>query len=112
MIQSYKFIGVEGIEEGKIRQRIRRLRRMILVHSCLYYGYNENIISDAEFDELCRELVGLQERRPLIARSVEFYQTFEKFDGSSGYNLDYKHPEIMKIAEYLRTLNKDRMVYK
>lgn len=101
MLQSYQFLEVEGIEETRTRRRIRHLRRLILVHSCIYYGYNDSIIPDHLFDEISRELVSLQERFPKISKSVEFYETFKFFDGSSGYDLDWRHPEILKIVNYL-----------
>lgn len=80
---------------------IKRRRLQILVHSCLYYNMNENLIDDHTFDLWCKQLVELQQKYPSISKRVELYDQFKDFDGSSGYNLDYSHPNIVTIARHL-----------
>ena len=72
-----------------------------MVHSCIYYEFNENIIDDHEFDRRAKELVELQEKYPEIAEKVEWADAFAGFDGSSGYHLPYRNPWVMKTAKRL-----------
>ena len=83
------------------RHIIRRRRRQILVHSHLYYDKDESLISDADFDKWCMELVELQKRYPKAAENVEYHKEFKDFDGSTGIGLPYRTPNIMKLAERL-----------
>ncbi|MGK7344771.1 MAG: NAD-dependent DNA ligase LigA [Candidatus Nitrospinota bacterium M3_3B_026] len=47
-----------------IKSRIEKLREEIRRHERLYYVENNPEISDAEFDQLMRELIGLEEKHP------------------------------------------------
>lgn len=71
--------------------RIRRMRRQILVHSIIYYRFNDNLIDDFKYDKIARELVKLQSENPKISEKVpDFIEDFRDFgkDGCySGYNL-------------------------
>ena len=49
---------------------IKQRRRQLIVHSCLYYYFDESVIPDSQFDGWCEELVSL-----------------EGFDGSTGMQL-------------------------
>jgi len=49
---------------GKIKQRIQELRDLINYHNYRYYVLDSPEISDAEYDELVRELVQLEEKHP------------------------------------------------
>ena len=40
-----------------VRERIAQRRRQILVHSIIYYRFNENIITDHTWAEWAKELV-------------------------------------------------------
>jgi len=46
--------------------RISELRRLIRHHEELYYGANQPEISDAEFDDLMRELLRLEQEHPTL----------------------------------------------
>lgn len=71
--------------------RIRRMRRQILVHSIIYYRFNDNLIDDFKYDSIARELVKLQSESPETSENVpDFIDDFRDFgkDGCySGYNL-------------------------
>jgi len=68
--------GVDGIEVGKtvkksteiipetVRQRVAELREQILYHNYRYYRLNDPEVSDAAYDELFRELQGLEREYP------------------------------------------------
>lgn len=66
---------------AKIKQR----RKQLIIHSCLYYYFNESIISDATFDKWCKELVELHDKYPDYTDDNDRY--FTGFDGSTGYHL-------------------------
>lgn len=94
-----------------IASLIRRRRRQILVHSCMYYRLNENIIPDYVYDGWARELALLHEKYPEISQTVEYHEYFRGFTSEtvSGFDLPYHLPEIVSIAtkilNYHRTLS-------
>lgn len=75
-----------------IAELINRRRRQILVHSIIYYKYNDNIISDYTWSKWAKELVELQKTYPDTAKSCVFAKEFEDFDGSTGFNLPLENP--------------------
>ncbi|MCX7702844.1 MAG: NAD-dependent DNA ligase LigA [Planctomycetota bacterium] len=48
----------------EVKKRVEKLRKEIIYHNYLYYVLNAPEISDAEYDQLFRELVSLEERYP------------------------------------------------
>lgn len=48
----------------KVKKRIRELRESINYHNYLYYVLDQPEISDHEYDQLMRELIGLEEKYP------------------------------------------------
>lgn len=85
--------------------RASYLQRMIIVHSILYYQMNTNVISDKQFDQLSKQLVGL--RSQMVAeeyQQTEYYYCFQDFDGNTGFYLyDALAPKdrewLTKLAE-------------
>ena len=92
-----------------IAELINRRRRQVLVHSCIYYRLNENIISDHQYDVWSKELAELQQAYPEIAESVPFADDFRGFDGSSGFDLPIHTPYVVGTAEMLLREHKRRM---
>ena len=88
-------------EELVIAEKILRRRLQMLVHSNIYYGKNQNIISDNTFDKWGKELVELQTKYPEIAKQVEYASAFENWDGSTGAFLPYNDVRINSIANRL-----------
>ena len=80
---------------------INRRQRQLLVHSCLYYRMNESIVPDHVFDAWSVQLVRLKEEAADLFKESIYAQSFEDFDGSSGYHLPYWKPEIVRAAEKL-----------
>lgn len=70
-----------------IAELINRRRRQILVHSIIYYEFNENLIPDSKWAEWALELENLQRDYPEIAAQCVYAKAFENFEHSSGYNL-------------------------
>ena len=68
-------------EELNIAEKIQQRRLQMLIHSCIYYEFNRNVISDRQFDIWAKELVQLQKDYPEIAKQVDWAEAFEGFDG-------------------------------
>ena len=106
-IRGTYYLSQAGVEADEVRTLILRRRLQILVHSCIYYVFNDNIISDSTWSEWARELADLQERYPSIASRVDYAVEFRGFDGSTGFDLPTRNPEIMAKAQYLLKLYKE-----
>ena len=96
-----------GVEADEVRSLILRRRLQVLVHSCIYYVFNENIVSDSTWSEWARELAQLQKEYPEIAKRVDYAKEFEGFDASTGYHLPTRNIEIMNKAQDLLRLHKE-----
>lgn len=94
-----------------IAELIKRRRRQILVHSCMYYRLNENIVPDHVYDGWARELGDLHAKYPDIAAKVEFADDFSDFIGDSvtGFNLPINKPEIIGVASRMLMIHKERL---
>lgn len=87
-------------------QEAIRLRRLVILHSIIYYSHNTSIIPDSLFDDICKRLVDLQEK---AGSSFDYFdEEFKDFDGSTGMHLT--NPYMLKIfgeqAQYLIDSNK------
>lgn len=85
----------------EIAKLIHRRRLQVWTHSVIYYGYNENLISDATWSKWASELEDLQTEYPDIAAQVEYADVFKGFDHSTGSNLPTNVKNINRRAEYL-----------
>ena len=84
--------------DDPIAAKIQQRRYQILVHSCIYYDLDLNLVSDAKWAEWGSELVELQKAHPHIASQVIFADAFKDFDASTGFNLPYRDEQIVNIA--------------
>lgn len=67
-----------------VKERILQLRRMLCIHSYLYYHVGESIVNDEQWDKWAYELVELQKEM----WKVGYYdREFYDFDGSTGMHL-------------------------
>jgi regulator of sigma D len=66
-------------------ERINMLQRQVAVHSIIYYDYNDNIWTDEQYDNTCKELVSYMSC-PEFPDSC-YYEFFKDFDGSTGFHL-------------------------
>lgn len=85
----------------QIKEKITRRRRQILVHSCVYYRLNSNLISDSQFDEWANELVALQRKYPNIASTCEYAKAFSDYTGATGYHLPIGDSWVISTAQRL-----------
>ena len=72
-----------------------------MVHSCIYYEMDYNIVSDKKWDEWAKELVTLQKQHPDIAKEVIWYDAFKDWDASTGAFLPIKDEWVVKKARQL-----------
>lgn len=88
-----------------IAETIEFLRDEILIHSYLYYELDTNVISDYEYDMMCKDLAKLQACFPEVAEYCAWHEYFHDFDGSTGYHLPKDLPYIIHKAQ--ERLNED-----
>ena len=88
-------------KELEIAELIQQRRFQILIHSCIYYHFNSNLISDKKFDSWARELAQLQIDYPEIAKQVLYAEEFEGFDGTTGFDLPLENEWVMQKAKKL-----------
>ena len=90
------------------------LQRQIIVHSIIYYELNDNVISDKDFDTLCKMLIKIQKEITKKEYSkTEYYYVFKNFTGETGFYLYdglNKHDKeyLMNIAKRVIMLRKGK----
>ena len=87
--------------EIKIAEKIQQRRLQMLIHSCIYYEFNQNFITDCKWDEWARELVKLQNDNPEISEKVVWYDAFKDWDASTGAFLPLKDEWVVNKAKKL-----------
>lgn len=92
--------------ELEIAELIQQRRYQLLIHSCIYYHLNANLISDKKWDEWAKELVTLQTDYPKISENVTLYEYFKDWDASTGAFLPITEPWVIGVAESLIKLPK------
>ena len=92
-------------EQLKIADLIQRRRLQLLVHSCIYYELDQNMIADTRWDEWARELVALQKEYPSISEKVIWYDAFKDWDASTGAFLPLKDAWVVNKAKWLLFCN-------
>nr|DAT64134.1 MAG TPA: NAD-dependent DNA ligase (contains BRCT domain type II) [Caudoviricetes sp.] len=85
----------------QLKELIERRQRQILVHSIIYYKYDQNIISDYTWSKWAKELYEMQTANPEIAKDTVLYDVFKDFDYSTGSNLPLDDPWGNDVAVYL-----------
>lgn len=93
--------------DDKIVELIGRRRNQILVHSCIYYRLNDNIIDDFHFDKLSKELVQLQNDFKEESKTAPLYNDFLLFDGTTGFDLPINDTNVILTAKRLLHYHKE-----
>lgn len=93
--------------DSEISELITRRRKQILVHSTIYYRFDNNIISDHKWSEWAQELCELQIKYPKIAEKCFLHEHFKDFDGSTGMTLPLTEPWVVHRAQRLLKLKED-----
>ena len=93
--------------ELQVAELIQRRRLQLLVHSCLYYEMNTNLVTDRQWDIWAKELVQLQKQYPRISENVIWHSAFKDWDASTGAFLPLKDLWVIRKAQQLggRTVN-------
>lgn len=100
-------------DELRIAEKIQRRRYQLLVHSCIYYVYDDSVISDVVWSNWAKELQHLQSQYPQIAKEVALHEYFEDWDGSSGAFLPVDLSWVMEKAKtLLRIKNTEKVTEK
>ena len=86
---------------------IKQRRLQMLLHSCLYYELNTELISDAQFDTWAVELATLLKENPDVY-SDRFDEYFVNWTGDTGMHFNHRDPWVLNRAEYLRDLSERR----
>ena len=89
------------MNKTQIAELIKRRRLQLLIHSCIYYEYNTNLVSDNQWATWAIELEELQAKYPKIAEQVIWDEAFKDFDHSTGYNLPTRDPGVMGRAKWI-----------
>lgn len=89
------------MESAEITALIKRRRLQILVHSAIYYRFNDSIISDHTYDAWSKELAELQKQYPKEAAQAPYAEAFADFDGSTGFDLPTSEPWVVNKAQQL-----------
>lgn len=100
-----------------VLSELKMLRSQMLVHSCIYYLLNDNMITDHEWTARAKKLAALQ--RKIIAKhghcEVDWFDdAFKDWDGSSGFHLPLRDPWVLRKAHQLldwrnRDADKERL---
>ena len=88
-------------EDLLIAEKIQQRRLQMLVHSCIYYEMDRNVISDRTWDCWARELRSLQINHPEISKKVIWYEAFKDWDASSGAFLPLKDEWVVRKAQQI-----------
>lgn len=103
MINTYDNFTGKDLE---IAELIQQRRIQMLVHSCIYYNMDENVVSDEVWQKWARELVDLQTNHPEISQKVWWYEAFKDWDASTGAFLPLDDPWVINKAQALLARNR------
>lgn len=87
---------------------IKRRRYQLLIHSCIYYELDQNVISDSQWNKWSEELVELQRKNPELSNQVELAEYFKDWDGSTGAFLPISEEWVIDKAKRVLHLSKNK----
>ena len=87
--------------DEEIKEKIKQRRTQMLVHSCIYYELNDNIVPDAVWQKWADELRDLQNEHPLCCNIEHYDEDFARWDGSTGHHLPLRDPWVFNRATQL-----------
>lgn len=92
---------MQDLNPKQAGERIRRLRRFLVVHSRIYYCLNDNLVSDHMFDAAGKELAELQEKYGYVYHLWD--EEFKDWTGGTGFHLPLQDEwAVNKAAQLLR----------
>jgi len=78
----------------------------MLVHSCIYYEMNDNIVSDHQWQAWADELQRLQTDFPELTTIDFFDWEFRDWDGATANHLPHRNQWVYSKALYILELNR------
>lgn len=94
-------MGLESFFESDkqtIKEKIKQRRAQMLVHSCIYYEMDSNVVSDHKWQEWAEELDQLQKDNPECIH-IDFYDKyFLDWDGTTGAHLPHRDKWVYNKA--------------
>jgi len=114
---AYEPVDLSGgpVKDGRpVKEIIRQRRAQMLIHSCIYYELDDNIVSDHRWQRWADELEQLQREYPDCC-AIEFFDAeFANWTGATGNHLPHRHPWVFeksrKILDYHRQEKGDGVV--
>jgi NAD-dependent DNA ligase len=92
-----------------IKEIIRQRRAQMLIHSCIYYELNDNIISDHLWQKWADELQKLQEDHPEECK-IDFWDwEFRNWTGATGNHLPHRNPWVYAKAKHILELSRNNV---
>lgn len=83
----------------EVTSRIDHLRRLMLVHSCIYYELDNNVVTDHQWQDWANELAELQSKHGWL---FGFYdEAFQDWNGSTGHRLPMRDFYVLNKARTL-----------
>ena len=83
----------------EVVNRVEHLRRLMLIHSCIYYEMNTSVVSDHKWQEWADELTTLQ---LLYGHEFGFYdKAFSEWTAATGCHLPLNDPDVANAAKKL-----------
>lgn len=74
-----------------IKEKIKQRRSQMLIHSCIYYEMDDNLVSDEKWQQWADELTELQKE----CQDIGFYDSeFYDWNGSTGSHLPHRDPWV------------------
>ena len=70
--------------------KISYLQRFVIIHSLLYYEFDESIIPDTKFDVIAKQLYKVQKEHKDSALKSLYYYALHDFNGSTMFNVVQK----------------------
>lgn len=91
---------------------INYLQRYLIIHSVIYYEYNDNVIDDRLYDAKAKELVKLKNDNPDLWKQSDYYKQYgDDYNGSTGFTLfhdldDHQKQIILAIINSIYRMKK------
>lgn len=84
-----------------IPEKIKQRRAQMLVHSCIYYELDDNIVSDHQWQAWADELEKLQRENPQHLNIGFYDKYFQDWTGATGNHLPHRDSWVYNKALYL-----------
>lgn len=69
------------------KEKLESLQFNILFHSMCYYTFNDNFISDMQYDKTCKQYLECAKENKKVLKETKYYYVFKDFDGNTGFDL-------------------------